>query len=227
MTDTIVKMKTAELVEDFQLYPRSQVDGSHVAKIVHAMEAGEKMPPIVIDEKSKRIIDGWHRRRATIRIHGDAAEIDVISRSYKDEAEMYVDAAKLNARHGKGITGAEETGAILKAQRLNIDLDIIASALGITQERAEKITQTKVGKVTVVYGKKKKEEEIPLKRSVHHLKKLTQKQADAMSIYPGQPQVLLVKQLNALIETGAIDLKHHGVVGELKKLKEFLGKLEL
>ena len=78
------KMQAAQLVEDFSLYQRSQVDGSHVQRLSEALLAGETLPPIILDE-SGRIIDGFHRRRAVMRAYGDEAEIEVEVRHYANE----------------------------------------------------------------------------------------------------------------------------------------------
>src|SRR5688572_13414948 len=57
-------IKASELVEDFDLYPRGDVDGTHVLSLVQALEAGVELPPIIACKKTKRIVDGFHRRRA-------------------------------------------------------------------------------------------------------------------------------------------------------------------
>jgi hypothetical protein len=220
------KMKVAELIEDFGLYPRSQVDGSHVQKLAEALLAGETLPPIIVDD-SGRLIDGFHRRRAVLRVHGDDAEIEVEVRQYANERERYLDALRLNARHGKGITGAELTGAILKAEHFKLKPKVVASALGIRTERVEKIRQTKTAELrqaVMAHGKK-----IPLKRSVYHLagKTLTDPQAEAMDMLPGQPQALLVQQLIRLIETNSLDLDDERVVTGLARLRDLLVSLPL
>lgn len=220
------KIKVVQLIEDFGLYPRSQVDGSHVQKLAEALMAGETLPPIVVDE-SGRIIDGFHRRRAVLRVHGDSAEIEVEIRQYANNKERYLDALRLNARHGKGINGAELTGAILKAEQFKLEPAVVASALGIRTERVKKIHQTKVAEVkqaVTAYGKK-----IPLKRSVVHLagKTLTKPQAEVMDMLPGQPQELLIQQLIKIIETGSLDLDNEKVVTRLLRLRELLMSLSL
>lgn len=220
------KMKVAELIEDFGLYPRSQVDGSHVQKLAEALLAGETLPPITMDE-SGRIIDGFHRRRATLRVYGDDAEIEVEVRKYANNRERYLDALRLNARHGKGITGAELTGAILKAEHFKLKPKVVASALGIRTERVEKICQTKTAELrqaVTAHGKK-----IPLKRSVYHLagKTLTEPQAEAMDMLPGQPQPLLIQQLIRLTETNSVNLEDEQVVTGLVRLRELLIGLPL
>jgi len=223
-TDTIMKIKVGELIEDFGLYPRSQVDGVHVQDMVFALDAGEVFPNILIDEKSKRIVDGIHRERMYLRVFGPDAEIEVVARKYSSEKEMYLDALRLNARHGSGIKGAEKTGAILKGLQLKISENAIASSLGITVERIKEILQTKVGKVRYAKGPEGK---IPLKRCVYHLKVVTPKQAEAMDMLPGQSQVLLLRQLNKLIETDSINMDNPQVVEELVRLRDALNEMDL
>lgn len=220
------KMKVAQLIEDFGLYPRSQVDGSHVHKLSEALLAGETLPPIIVDE-SGRIIDGFHRRRAAMRAYGDEAEIEVEVRHYANDRERYLDALRLNARHGKGITGAELTGAILKAEQFKLKPKVVASALGITADRISTILQTKVAHIkqaVTAHG-----DRVPLKRSVHHLagKTLTRTQAEAMDMLPGQPQSLLIRQIIKLIETGSLEMENEMVVSGLIRLRELLCGLPL
>lgn len=227
MTTTAKKMKAAELIEDFSLYPRSQVDGAHVAQMVHALEAGNTLPRIIIDGPSKRVVDGFHRKRAALRAFGDDAEIEVEVRSYASEKDMYLDAMMLNSRHGKGITGAEQTGAILKAKAFRISVEAIASSLGITQERVASIMGNKVASVrqgTTALGRM-----IPLKRSVHHMAGtvITDRQAEAMDMFPGQAQSLLIHQLVKLIETNSIDKKNPRVIEGLRALRTALEGMEL
>jgi hypothetical protein len=227
MTTTISKAKAAELVEDFSLYPRSQVDGAHVAQMVFTLEAGNTLPPIIIDMTSRRVIDGFHRRRAMLRAFGDEAEIEVEARKYASEKDMYLDAMMLNSRHGKGITGAEQTGAILKAKAFRISADAIAASLGITQERVSAIMDTKVASIrqgVTAVGRM-----IPLKRSMRHLAgtTITDRQAEAMDMLPGQEQSLLIRQLCTMISINGIDKKNPKVMEGLKALRNALNEMEL
>src|SRR5271155_2464210 len=67
-----VFMKTialSELVLDFDIYPRVDVDTTNVSRIQDAITAKVAMPPLVIDKTSKRIIDGFHRYKAYRHIY--------------------------------------------------------------------------------------------------------------------------------------------------------------
>jgi len=222
----VTRIKAATLMEDFNLYPRSEVDGAHVAKIVLALEAGEKLPPVIVDEKSHRIVDGFHRTRAVLRHFGDGADIEADLRKWPSEKDMYLDAVRLNARHGKGITGAEQTGAILKAQMFKIEPRAIASSLGITVARVETILSTRVGKIRV--GSLSTGKQVPLKRSIGHMagKTLTLEQAEANDMLPGQDQVLLIRQLVALIENGLLDTESKQVMEQIARLRNALKEIK-
>lgn len=216
-----MKITLAEMIEDFDIYPRMRVDGSHVARLAAALEAGETLPNIVIDAATKRIVDGFHRRRAMLRLYDPSRAVEVDARSYKSPKEMYLDALRLNSRHGKGITGVEQTAAILRGQAMRISVTELADSMALKPERVQVIVANKTGTIRGT------EERVPLKRCVAHLKKLTRQQAQAMPSLPGQPQILLLKQLNLLIETAALRLDDEAVREELRRLKHNLNELEL
>src|SRR3990172_8850015 len=78
----------SDLVLDFTIYPRSSVDATTVSQYVLALQAGEQFPPIIVDRKTKRVVDGFHRVKAYIIAHGDETKIPGIWGDFKDETEM-------------------------------------------------------------------------------------------------------------------------------------------
>ena len=62
------RINAAEVIVDFDLYPRDKVDTKHVLQIVDALVAGVELPTIITDKKSKRAVDGVHRLRACVRL---------------------------------------------------------------------------------------------------------------------------------------------------------------
>lgn len=134
-----MKVKTAKvplpsLVLDWGLYPRHEVDGSHVMDLVRALEAGESIPPVIACETTGKVVDGFHRCKANERAFGAEAEVDVEWRQYENEAEMFLDSVRLNARHGQKLTKVDMTRCLLKAGDLHIDPEIIVGALAVTSE---------------------------------------------------------------------------------------------
>lgn len=213
---SIQNIKAVLLIEDFDLYPRSAVDSVHVGEIVNAIEAGYKMPPIIVDADSKRIVDGFHRVRAVIRMFGDEADIVADFRNYPSKKDMYLDAIRLNRGRGKDLNGAEMTGAILKGSEMKISIENLASVCGVTCERVKAIIGTKTVEIRGGHGKR-----TALHRSVHHMagKIVTKKQAEIIESAPGQTMSLLLRQLNDLIENNLIDWEDVIVCQEFTRLE--------
>lgn len=105
-------MKLTDLILDFDLYPRNDVSATHVTALVDASEAGEVIPPMVADAKSKRVTDGFHRYRMHERLGHETAEVEL--RDYATEAEMFADAVRLNASHGRSFDPFDRRRAVLK-----------------------------------------------------------------------------------------------------------------
>src|SRR5208283_55156 len=59
--DFMKKIALSELILDPEIYPRAEVSSMNVSSIKNALRAGITLPPIIIDKKSRRIIDGAHR----------------------------------------------------------------------------------------------------------------------------------------------------------------------
>lgn len=136
----------SSLVEDFDFYPRHAVDSTHVSQIALAVKAGATMPPIVADAKSLRIVDGWHRRRALMRVLGPSAEVKCDLRAYDSDADMLLDAIRLNAGHGRRLDRTDQIRCIKMTEQLGITHETIAVALHVPEERV-KLLSVRVVKV--------------------------------------------------------------------------------
>jgi hypothetical protein len=140
MQGKIVRMRAADCVMDWDLWPRREagkLDSSNIIKLRDAVKTGIELPPIIIDAKSKRIIDGFHRHRMYTRTFGDGVEIDVEVREYASEAEMFLDAMRYNTVHGLGLSTEDKTKCLVKALTFGLSLEDTAKALGLTDDRAE------------------------------------------------------------------------------------------
>jgi hypothetical protein len=213
------KLKASELVEDFDLYPRGDVSDQHVHTLAIALEAGTELPPIIIETKTHRIVDGFHRRRAHMKVHGSNVLVDVIEKSYRTPGELFLEAAQLNSAHGMHLQHWDYARVRIKAQGLGVDDISVAKALHITVERLEKITATRIGKISPRV-------KIPLKRPMRHLagKTLSEEQVEAQKKLSGQDQVFMIRQVIALLENNgaALDREDHRVMAALEKLQELL-----
>lgn len=216
MTSTI---KASELVEDFDLYPRGDVDSSHVLSLVQAIESGVSLPPIIACKNTKRIVDGFHRRRAFMRLGGEDAEVAVVLKTYKSDAELYAEAMLANAAHGRRLTPVDYSRATTKARALGMDDLTIAKCLHLTVEKLSDLVidrSAKCGKVTV-----------PLKQTIRHMhgKKLTKEQVTANDKLSGMNQVFYVNQIITLIKSELLDTDNERLMQRLKMLHELLEDL--
>src|SRR5512139_1047022 len=123
------QLPISSLVEDLTLYPRTQVSSVNVSNIVAALEAGHKVPPIVADEESLRVIDGFHRRRAYLKVLGPDAKIPVTLQHFDSETAMFAAAVELNIAHGLPLQEVERRRIVLRLRELGADDDAVAAVL--------------------------------------------------------------------------------------------------
>ena len=134
-------MSVSELLLDETLYPRHKVSAYNVNRIMEALQAGATMPPIVVDEKTHKVIDGYHRITAARRMYGENATIDVELRKYKNEREMFRDAVRLNSAHGVNLGKQDRTRCLVFAKNLGIELEVIIVDLNLTLETAQEMLE--------------------------------------------------------------------------------------
>lgn len=210
------EMKAALLVLDFDLYPRNNVDSGNVSRILNAMAAGEEMPPVIIDKRTKRVADGFHRVRAALRKDPDSS-ITVIEKAYKNDQELFLDAMRLNANHGAPLDPCDRTHCVLIAERLSIPIDAVAGALHMPSDRLGKLRTTRVATAA--------SQPVPLKRTVaaqFNGKKLTARQAEANTKLSGMNQVFYANQLIELLESKMLDTDDEKLMARLQVLHELL-----
>ena len=220
MKPKIVTLGVAELVEDMSLYPRHAVDDAHVRSIVYALECGAQLPPVVADEKTKKITDGWHRCRAYARHFGPTATIEVQLVNYKSEAEMLLDAVARNAVHGRKLDAVDKTRSVVLLRKAGCTDAQIAVAINIPEAKIEKLvirlaTAPKMAGTTITGTNK-----IALKRPVLHMAgtTLTREQAEAHAILPGTSFLLIARQLYTGLTQGMVNLEDEKLVTQLKAL---------
>lgn len=219
----ITKMKLSTLILDFNLYPRAEVDTTHVRYMCDAQRAGIEFPPIIVDQKSKRIIDGFHRSRMYARMLGADAEVDVILKKYENDGEMFAEAMRLNATHGRTLTRFDRVHCAIKAESFGLTAEQTASALCLTTEAVGKLKADRIGRLSVVGGTK---EPLPLKRTIRHMagRDISMRQAEANDKLSGMAQLFYVNQLILLIENELLDAENEALMAGLGRLGELISK---
>lgn len=193
------KFKVGELIEDLDVYPRGGVDSQHASYIASALEAGSTVPPLVIEKKTKRIVDGVHRRRAYVSQFGEDYEVECIEKSYVNDGELFADAMRFNSGHGKTLSAADRARCLLLAEKFSLDLNIVGQALHMTATRIGELRATRIS-----FGP---HGEQAIKRTISHMAgtTLTPEQAEANEKLSGMSQVFYCNQLIALLQTGLVN----------------------
>jgi len=214
-----MKIKLSELVVDFDVYPRTDVNGQNVTAICQALEAGDKMPPITICKKTKRVVDGVHRVRAYMRLHGPDYLIEANAKSYANDGELVLDAARLNATHGYKLTSVDRSRCALLADRLHVPMATMAKALSIPEQRLASLVVDR----TAYDGKLR----VPLKRTARHFagRKLTKLQVEANDRLSGMNQIFYVNQILTLIDSELLDTSDEKLMEALAALAGRLDSL--
>lgn len=213
-------MKCAELVLDFDFYPRMQVDSQHVAYMVQAKNAGADFPAIVINKKTKQVVDGFHRVRSEMRINGDKATVMVVEKDYRNDQEMLLDAIERNASHGRNLTTYDRAHCAILASRLEIDDEQVAGVLHVDPAY--------IGELRVDRSAKSlRGPPVPLKQTIKHMsgRRLTKVQQEANRKLGGMNQVFYVNQLICLIESDLLDGDNEALIVRLCHLRDLLDGL--
>jgi len=218
------KIEIGKLVFDYDLYPRSDVDRQHIANMSSALDAGVKFPPIVIDKKSKRITDGFHRVKTYQQKYDDNYKIEAVEKTYQNENEIFLDAIRLNANHGQTLTKHDRVRCILLSEKLKINEPEVAAALSMTIEKVNQLRVGRVGELKVG----RTIQNVPLKRTIRHMsgKRLTKRQTEVNEHISGMDQKFYVNQLIMLIESGLLNREDEILLQRLNVLRKQLDKLE-
>ena len=213
------KMKAADILLDYTLHPRNNVDAHNVRSICDALEAGETMPPVIIERKSKRVVDGIHRVLAFLRRDPESV-IDVIEKDYKNDGEMFLDAIKYNATHGARLDPCDRVHCVHTAERLHVPLDKVAGALHTSPEKLGDLRtyRTAIGSGGL---------HIPLKRTFQHMagKRLNKAQVKVNERSSGMNQSFYANQLIDLIESELLDKQDEKLYERLRHLHGLLESL--
>ena len=213
------QMKCSELVFDGTVYPRANVDPQHVSHIAQAIQAGATLPPIVICKKTKRVVDGMHRIRALQKVHGPDAAADVVEKSYRNDKELFLDAMRFNATHGRNLSTYDRAHCAITAANLEIDDASVAECLSVTPAYVDSLRVNRAatsGKLSV-----------PIKRTIAHKagETLTKEQVTANDKLSGMSQSFYFNQIITLIENDLLDLTDDRLMERVRRLHELLAGL--
>lgn len=198
MNETIA---LSEMIEDLAIYPRGTVNAVRVDDMAYALDAGNKLPPPVIDRTTRKIVDGFHRRRAWLKRLGADGKIEVDVQEYEDDAAMLLASTRINAPQGQPLGRYDQRVVHVKAKALGISDEEVAAALNVTPTRLSVI-------ISMEAKAEDGGEDIPLKQGFGHLGSsyVTNEQIAEMRKARGAPARSKVGELTRLLRANLLPL---------------------
>lgn len=214
----IRNIKISRLVLDYELYPRDRLESYNVNQMAEALRVGVELPPIVVDRKSRRVVDGFHRVEAYRKVYGTDSKIPAEIKDYKDDGGMFCDAVRLNASHGRQLSPYDRARCIAKAEALKLEPEVIASALNMTLEVMGEMKAQR-------FATYKMQPQV-LKRTTAYLagRELSDDEVQYNIKAGGMHQTFYINQVIAMLEADAVDWENQRVSAALKKLSNLLDK---
>lgn len=224
-----MKIAIGKLTIDYNLYPRAQVDEQHVDYLAEAYHSGAVLPPIVVEKKSLRIVDGVNRVKACEKLWGPAHQIDVLYKTYKNDLELLLDAGRYNSHHGRRMSPFDCAHMAIKAISMGAQVESVAQVLSMRVEKLQSLLNRRVTDVksirSVRDGEKKGRPTQVLKNTIRHMSDgppLTREQSEVNKKLGGMNQLFYVNQIIMLIEADLLDTENEGLMDRLVILEKLL-----
>lgn len=146
--------KIANLVLDWRVYPRKELDHQVVESYAKALKAGTVFPSIKVGlfKGEKVVVDGFHRVNSRILLKIEYVDCSILP--FQSEAELFAEAVRANSAHGKSFSEVELKANIRRLQRYKFAVkDIVAMCHVPAAEIKQEITRP-ITSVTSPSGKK-------------------------------------------------------------------------
>jgi hypothetical protein len=132
-----MKLSISKIKIDEQLYPRAHMDPEHISRLTAALQAGAHFPPIVVEAKTYRLVDGRNRCEAHKGV--GIKTIEAIEKVYRNEADFFADAVRLNASHGQPLDAASTRSAIIRLYSFGYSKEVISELIRVPADHLEMI----------------------------------------------------------------------------------------
>lgn len=186
-----MKLGIEKIVIDEDIYPRSGVSDFHVGRLVAALNTGSKLPPVVVEAKTYRLVDGRHRYEAYQK--QGLKTIEAETKAYNNEADLFADAVRLNIGHGDPLDSYTVRSAIIRLSKYGYTKLAISDVVRMPLEQIDRIERG--------YASEQSGHAIALKGGLSHLKgqSLTPAQIKVNKHYGGLKATFYVRQVCELL----------------------------
>jgi hypothetical protein len=206
-----------QVVIDDTIYPRNKVILFNINRMTDAFDAGARFPPLVIEEGTKRLVDGRHRYEM---FKGKGVKkVEVIAKVYSSDADLFADAVRLNIGHGQNFDQITTRTAIIRLGEYGYSRAQIAEIVRVPAVSLEGIER---GFALSEDGKP-----LALKSGLSHMRGqvLTQEQVAVNRQYGGPKAVFFVKQICSMLEHGMWPDRSQPFVAAMDRLVLLWGEI--
>jgi len=197
-----------------------KLDSTNLSRMKEALRSGFPLPPIVASKEDNRIIDGFHRVKATLDVFGDDADIEVQYREYETEPDKFLDAGLLNMHQGLTLSPQDRAYFIYRCRQMKIPPLKIAEALHMDVEKMKTFLKERTAKtqngdtIALPYGVAK----------ALHGKTLTRAQEHCARTTNGSMVEQKISMLINALSSGSVVLTAKTIT-RLKELRDIIDKV--
>jgi hypothetical protein len=181
-----------KIVLDDSIYPRNGTSDIHVSRLVASLKLGGKLPPMIVEASTMRLVDGRHRYKAYE--HLEISKVSVEQKVYSTEADLFADCVRCNIAHGEPLDQYSVRAAIVRLEKYGYTRDRISDVVRMPIETLEKIERG--------FAANESGEPVALKGGLSHLSGavLSAAQLNVNRHYSGGKASFYARQLSELLE---------------------------
>lgn len=213
MKTKTTQIQIKNLKHDSEIIEMRPINDVFVSRYRQAMRAGDRFPPLIIEEGTNIIVSGNTRATAYRKEYGEDHAVPCIVRKFSDRAEVISEAVRDNAKHGNPLDGFQRKRFAAKLLNLGQSPEQIASLFGVAVKRIEEWA----GEVVVVRGMGPQ----PVKRGLGHMAGLTISKKEYQAHVAedrGVPACAQARQLARWIRQGWVDMNDPKTVDAMQSL---------
>lgn len=139
-------LKIVDLVCEEKLYPRIKLGWLTAYQYSQAMKSGSEFPAIVVGsfEGKMYVVDGWHRIEAKKLLKEEYIQATV--KTYESFKDMFIDAVKFNATHGRPLSVQEKVRIVELLKQYGIEKEQITEIVKIPFDKIERFSERAIVK---------------------------------------------------------------------------------
>ena len=202
-----------KIINNKEVYPRNSQDWKVAYKYAESMKAGAQFPPILVTKYNGQylVVDGWHRLEAYKKNKEEEILAEILKLA--GNKEIFIEAVKRNATHGKPLTIQERAQIILKLREFKVKERDISKITFIPYDQIEDFVINRLTYSTA--GK-----QIVLKAPLKHLAtvEVSDKIIEGQKFIASDSQLTLLNQVITLLKNNWIDLKDEQIRARLLEI---------